>query len=230
MRQDYVRLQILAKKINKKSIDEEGLESCKILYYKYLVRYYVHEKDLLNACKSYQTIYDSLHKAASDDALIQALDASGADRKSSFANFVIYLLVSTYSNEKVDLLNKVESNYARELEHEPLIAKLVRKMLTFELMPMDESEIESQMGTYEPFQDATKNSKQHMRDLIRQLIQHNLRVIEKYYSRIRLQRLAALVGVSLQRAEQEICDMVVNKRVLAKINRLEGIVVFNHQK
>lgn len=141
----------MAKKINKKSINEEGLESCKILYYKYLVRYYVHEKDLLNACKSYQTIYDALHAATSDAALIEALDASGADRKNSFANFVIYLLVSTYSNEKVDLLNKVESNYARELEHEPLIAKLVRKMLTFELMPMDEAEIESQMANYEPF-------------------------------------------------------------------------------
>ena len=47
-----------------------------------------------------------------------------------------------------------------------------------------------------------------MRSLMQQLIQHNLRVIEKYYSRIRLQRLAELVGVSLARAEQEICDMV----------------------
>ena len=76
----------------------------------------------------------------------------------------------------------------------------------------------------------TRNNKQHMRDLIKQLIQHNLRVIEKYYSRIRLQRLAELVGVSNQRAESEICDMVVNKRVHAKINRLEGIVVFLHKK
>jgi hypothetical protein len=42
--------------------------------------------------------------------------------------------------------------------------------------------------------------------------------------------LAALVGVSLQRAEQEVCDMVVNKRVLAKINRLEGIVMFNKKR
>jgi len=66
-----------------------------------------------------------------------------------------------------------------------------------------------------------------MRSLIQQLIQHNLRVIEKYYSRIRLQRLAELVGVSLARAEQEICDMVVNKRVSAKINRLEGLVQFH---
>lgn len=84
MRQDYVRLQILAKKINKKSIDEAGLEASKILYFKFMVRYYVQEKDLLNACKSYQIIYDALHKATSDEALIQSLDASGAERKSSF--------------------------------------------------------------------------------------------------------------------------------------------------
>ena len=57
-----------------------------------------------------------------------------------------------------------------------------------------------------------------------------MRVIEKYYSRIRLQRLAELVGVSRERAESEICDMVVNKRVSAKINRLEGLVQFSRGK
>lgn len=70
-------------------------------------------------------------------------------------------------------------------------------MLTYELMPLDEKEIETQMQQFEPFQQQTKNSKDHLRDLIRQLIQHNLRVIEKYYSRIRLQRLSELVGVSM---------------------------------
>ena len=102
-------------------------------------------------------------------------------------------------------------------------------MLTYELMPLDEAEIESQMSQFEPFAAQTRNNKQHMRELIRQLIQHNLRVIERYYSKIRLERLAVLVGVSLQRAEQEVCDMVVNKGVMAKINRLEGIVVFNYK-
>ena len=38
------------------------------------------------------------------------------------------------------------------------------------------------------------------------------------------------MGVSLQRAETELCDMVVNKRVSAKINRLEGLVVFHLKK
>lgn len=69
-----------------------------------------------------------------------------------------------------------------------------------------------------------------MREFLRQLIQHNVRVIEKYYSRIRLDRLAQLVGVSVDRAEMEIGDMVVNKRISAKINRLSGIVNFSKRK
>jgi hypothetical protein len=94
----------LSKKINKKSIDEAGLEPNKIQYYKHLVRYYVHEKDLLSASKAYQTIYDTLNKASGDVAIISTLDASGADRKSSFQNFILYLLISNFSSEKVDLL------------------------------------------------------------------------------------------------------------------------------
>ena len=52
-RQDFIRLLFLSKKINKKSIDEPGLEASKILYYKFLVRFYAQEKDLLNAAKAY---------------------------------------------------------------------------------------------------------------------------------------------------------------------------------
>mmetsp|Transcript_15176 Transcript_15176/g.11035 ORF Transcript_15176/g.11035 Transcript_15176/m.11035 type:complete len:105 (-) Transcript_15176:27-341(-) len=69
-----------------------------------------------------------------------------------------------------------------------------------------------------------------MREFIKQLIQHNIRVIEKYYSRVKLQRLAHLVGVGEDRAEAEIGDMVVNNRLHAKINRMQGIVVFQKSK
>jgi|TARA_B110001450_G_C17592340_1_gene469424 26S proteasome regulatory subunit N5 len=107
-----------------------------------------------------------------------------------------------------------------------MLSRYVHKLLTFELMPLNEKEIETQMLTYEPFQDATENNKQHMRDFIRQLIQHNLRVIEKYYSRINISTLSRLIGVPEDRAELEIGDMVVNKRIQAKINRLDWQVSF----
>ena len=63
IRQDYVRCQILSKKISTKAISEAGLESSKIQYFKYLVRYYIHEKEMLSASKAYQTIYNTVSKA-----------------------------------------------------------------------------------------------------------------------------------------------------------------------
>jgi 26S proteasome regulatory subunit N5 len=65
---------------------------------------------------------------------------------------------------------------------------------------------------------------------LQQLVQHNIRVIQKYYSKIRLERISQLIGVSVERTEKEIGDMVVNKRIQAKINRLSGIVVFSQRK
>ena len=62
MRQDYVRLQILSRKISKKAISEKGLEQQKIDYYNFMVKYYVHEKETLEAAKAYQTIYDTINK------------------------------------------------------------------------------------------------------------------------------------------------------------------------
>ena len=69
-----------------------------------------------------------------------------------------------------------------------------------------------------------------MQEMLRQMIQHNIRTIQRYYQRIRLPRLANLVGVSLELAEKEIGDMVVNKRLVAKINRMEGLVSFQKSK
>ena len=42
--------------------------------------------------------------------------------------------------------------------------------------------------------------------------------------------MSQLVGVSVERAEVELCDMVVTKGVTAKINRMSGVVVFKKNK
>ena len=138
-RQDYIRTQILSRKISKRSINEKGLEQQKITFYGFMVRYWVHEKETLEAAKCYQTIYDTINKV--DDQEKTKLDADGEIRKNAFQNFVLYLLVSGYNPEKVDLLNVVEALYPRELEQNELLAKYVRKFLTFELMPLQEDVI-----------------------------------------------------------------------------------------
>ena len=80
-------------------------------------------------------------------------------------------------------------------------------------MPLNEQEIEQQMSVFDPFNDETENNKIHFKEFIKQLIQHNLRVISKYYSKVNISTLSRLIGVTEERAEQEIGDMVVNKRI-----------------
>ena len=52
------------------------------------------------------------------------------------------MLISPYDNEKVDMMNIIEKNYARDLEQNDLLSRYLHKLLTFELMPLNEQEIE----------------------------------------------------------------------------------------
>jgi 26S proteasome regulatory subunit N5 len=148
-RKDFVRCQILSKKISKRHISEKGLEALKIQFYQFMIQYYIHEKQTLDTSKAYQTIYDTIKNTS--DELQATLNADGVLMNNSFQNFVIYLLISPYDNEKVDLLNLVQKNYARELESNDLLQRFVSKLLTYELMPLNEQEIEQQVSGYTPF-------------------------------------------------------------------------------
>jgi len=165
LRQDFVRCQILSRKISKKAISEVGLEAQKIQYFSNMVQYHVYEKELLNAAKDFQIIFDVYNKA--DAELTAKLDSTGEKKSLAFRNFVLYLLVSPYDNEKVDMLNIVEKTYPRDLEKEELISKFVRKFLTFELMPLHEDQVEQQMLAFEPFSESTRNHKKHLSEMIR---------------------------------------------------------------
>lgn len=227
LRRDFVRCQILSRKISKRAIGGEGLEKLKIEFYQFMIRYFIHEKMILDVCKSYQIIYDTINKAEGDLAE-ELKDAYWVKlKKNSFDCFLIYLLISPYDNEKVDLMNITKKNYARGLEDSAELSQYVNKLLTYELMPLNEAQIKQSMEKYDPFKEGvTENQQSHMREFLRQLIQHNLRVVEKYYCRINIKTLSKLIGVPEDRTEQELCDMVVNKRIQAKINRLEWQVTF----
>lgn len=57
-------------------------------------------------------------------------------------------MLSPYNNEKVDLLNIVNSLYTRELDQNELISRFLRKFLTYELMPLNEGEIEKEVSGF----------------------------------------------------------------------------------
>ena len=92
------------------------------------------------------------------------------DSNPSFLNFGFYLIISAHSNEKTDLLNRICSFYKKELDANEFLAKYLKKFLVFEILPLDESQIDGDLNQYEPFQERTEHYKHHKIEFLRQLI------------------------------------------------------------
>jgi len=127
LRNDFVRVQILSRKVSKRHLNEKGLEKLKISYYQFMIRYYIHEKMILDVAKSYQVIFDTINKAE-EDLKKEVTEENPTLLNSSFQNFVIYLLISPYENEKVDMMHIIERDYARSLEDNDLLSRFVHKL------------------------------------------------------------------------------------------------------
>jgi 26S proteasome regulatory subunit N5 len=90
-----------------------------------------------------------------------------------------------------------------------------------------QAEMESMNG----FVEGGTELAQHWHDVFqRRIIQHNIRVVSKYYSRIHGSRLAQLFQLSPDRLEKEIAIMVSEGGVYARIDRPADIVRFASPK
>lgn len=61
-------------------------------------------------------------------------------------------------------------------------------------------------------------------------MEHNIRVMAKYYTRIKIARMAELLDLSTAETEEFLSQMVVSKSVQAKTDRPLGIVLFTQSK
>ena len=62
------------------------------------------------------------------------------------------------------------------------------------------------------------------------VVEHNIRIMAKYYTRVSLKRMAELLDLKTEETEEFLSKMVVDKAVEAKVDRLDNIVHFTkHQ-
>jgi len=67
-------------------------------------------------------------------------------------------------------------------------------------------------------------------DLRKRVIEHNVRVVAKYYTRIHLPRLTQLLDLDEEETESYISELVTAKTVYAKIDRPARVVTFRKQR
>jgi 26S proteasome regulatory subunit N5 len=75
-------------------------------------------------------------------------------------------------------------------------------------------------------EDAARKPFRRWQDLRRRVIEHNVRVVARYYTRIRLPRLTYLLGLGAAETEQYLSQLVTAGTVYARIDRPAQVVSF----
>ncbi|OVA11826.1 Proteasome component (PCI) domain [Macleaya cordata] len=240
-RQDYVRAQILSRKISPRVFDadtskekkkpKEGdniveeapadipsLLELKRVYYELMIRYYSHNNDYLEICRCYKSIYE-----------IPSVKEDPAQWVPVLRKICWYLVLAQHDPMQSSLLNStLEDKNLSEIQNFRLLLKQVVTMEVIQWTTL----WETYRGEFENEKNMLGGSlgEKAAEDLKQRIIEHNILVVSKYYSRITLKRLAELLCLSLQEAEKHLSDMVVSKSLVAKIDRPMGVVCFQTAK
>jgi 26S proteasome regulatory subunit N5 len=222
LKKDYIRTQIISKKIHTKYFEDETCQDLKIRFYTLMITMDQHDSSYLKVCKHYRAIYDT--KCVKEDTV---------QKFTALKNVVLYAVLAPFDNEQSDLLHRIQED--KTLEEVPEYRTLLKLFNTPELIHWSyiSNTFEGilRVGTpHCPATDALGNNEEgHKRwsDLKARVVEHNIRIMAKYYSRISLKRMAQLLDLSLQETEDTLSALVVKKTVWAKVDRLEEVVSFS---
>jgi len=222
--QDYIRTQIISKKISTRFFEGGKHADLKLKFYGYMITLGQHEGDYLDICKNFRQIYDT--------AKIQE---DPVEKIQTMKNVIMYVCLSKYSSEQSDLIHRVKQE--KGLDEIPLYKAVLNKFTTNEIISaagfcqLFEQELRDGAAgkATEVFSRAEAGEKRWA-DLKQRIVEHNIRMMAKYYTRIRLTRMSSLLALSEAETEDCLADMVVAGTVTAKTDRLAGIVDFSEQQ
>jgi len=193
-------------------------QDLKLRFYKLMIIYYSYNNENLNICRSWQSIFDT-----------PSVQENVAEWQDALKNIIIFVILSQFDNEQSDLINRIKS--IKKLQDLEKYQNTLKHFLTPELIHWSKfnliysAELKAQPAFSNP-----DNGSARWEDLNKRVIEHNIRVISKYYTRISIQRLAQLLDLEEDTAEKSLSDLVVSKIVFAKIDRPAKIVQFSKRK
>uniref|UniRef100_A0A1I8HKW8 PCI domain-containing protein n=1 Tax=Macrostomum lignano TaxID=282301 RepID=A0A1I8HKW8_9PLAT len=209
-KRDYIRTQIISKKVNPKFFQTEPDSELKEKYYTLMIELHSHDKSYLSISKHHAAILQSCQPDT---------DKFRLHLRCCLAN----LLLAPHDNEQHDLLQRSLRHHARALESEPDYAELCGQFSGRELINWSELSAEHA----ERLRADCRLSDEDIEALRKRVTEHNVRVLAAYYTNIGLARAAHLLSLDVPDAEQAISDQVVSGAVSAKIDRLTGVVHFS---
>lgn len=198
----------------------DDVTDLKLRYYEQQITLAKHEDKYLDACKHYRQVLDT-----------ESVEKNPEQLRAVLQRVIYFILLAPYDNEQSDLLHRINLD-ARNLAEVPKEAALLKQFTISELMrwPMVEQQYGEHLCSTDIFskEEDKNDEKAHARyeALRHRVIEHNVRVVAKYYTRITFPRLTELLDLSEEETEKYISDLVTKKTVFARIDRPARVVDF----
>lgn len=230
---DFTRAAIIAKKIMPRQLKKLDMEDITLRYYSHMVRIHARNSDFLEICRAYLERYETFKNAKKDPS---QMDVAGTPSDSvirELKQVCLFLVLSPREPMQSDLLHRIQA--FKNMEHVSVYADLLKLFSTHELIrwTLLRERYAAELGAV--IKDAAEEAKDEKisweTTLHERVTEHNLRVVSKYYSRIRLGALAKLLDLSDAETERKLAAMVSDKKALwAKIDRPAQVVSFAKPK
>ncbi|KAG7302868.1 26S proteasome non-ATPase regulatory subunit 12 [Plutella xylostella] len=205
---DYIRTQIISKKINTKFFEEENTQELKEKFYRIMIAVDQHNGAYLSVCRHFR----ALGSQGGADALVGS---------------VVFLILAPYDNEQADLSHRL--NEDKDLEKLPDYKQLLGLFLNPEIIRWNTlcATYEKTLKSTPYFDVCDEKGLERWNDLKNRVVEHNIRIMSMYYTRISVKRMSELLGLSETETEEALSQLVVSAVVKAKIDRPAGIVHFS---
>ena len=216
---DNVRAYILSKKIQRKFLLEDDFQDLKLRFYRLMIEYHTREKDSLELAQHSHSILTT--KCVLDDE---------AQWTTALQQTLLFLVLAPHTNHQSDMLHRLNVEHGDKLEKLPAYLSAWKSFTTDEIIayPLEhQQELEAHVCLHTASDEVFK---QWQKDFHTRIVQHNIRVVNKYYKQIELNRLAELLGLSQDDTERSISTLVSDGTMYAKIDRPAGIVSFDKPK
>jgi 26S proteasome regulatory subunit N5 len=216
---DFIQALIISKKIVARYFDNLDVQDLKLRYYELMIQIGLHDGRYLDICKYYRSVYDTPSIIADEQRWKQTLE-----------NIVFFIILAPYDNLQSDLIHKIELD--PKLASLPVHSELLKCFTADELMrwPKVEEIYGVALKAVSVFDVTNPQGKARWDDLRKRVIEHNIRVVAKYYTRITTHRLTALLDLTERETEDFLSKLVTQGTIYARINRPERIVAFAKPK
>ena len=218
-RDNWVRVRVGGRKINRAYLKEDGNHDLKLRYYQLIIALALEEDAFLDACKAYQEVYETAEVQADPQRAQEVLES-----------ITYFIVLAPHDNEQSDMIHKLALK--PEIEKLALHHDLVKSFTVKELMRWSSmgALYGDTMRASPVFAASTAKGNARWEELHTRVIEHNLRTIALYYTRISLGRLSELLDLPSSRTEATLSKLVVEGTVYARIDRPAGVVDFRKKK